>query len=88
MAGRPKSKAAEVTKLEERALTLELATACEIPEQYFRGPTEDPLGRLWRDAMHAAMLASVFLEKLGNALRERAGIDEPSPARKQFHPDE
>ncbi len=51
----------------------------EIPKQYSDRPDGGPLCQAWNDALDAATLAHLALQKLGDMLRKKAQITEPGP---------
>ncbi len=50
-----------------------------IPKQYRDRPDGGPLCQAWNDAVDAATLARLAMQKLGDMLRRKASITEPSP---------
>ena len=51
----------------------------EMPKQYREHPDGGPLGTAWNDAADAATLARLAMHKLGDMLRRKANVTEPSP---------
>ena len=49
----------------------------EIPKQYRDRPDGGPLCQAWNDALDAATLAHLALQKLGDMLRRQAQITKP-----------
>lgn len=89
MAGRPRKMAEWAAQLEDRAICLSADVYATIPEQYRRTPDpEDPLCTAWRECKDYTILAMNACERLGNLLRERAGIKEPGPTERFFRGDE
>lgn len=81
MPGRPKTIAREITEVEDVVLHLAMHMFARIPPQYRQRPDPaDALNAAWNEAVRATLLASARLETLGDLLRARAGITEPSPA--------
>ncbi len=79
IAGRPRQEAERVTGLEEQARSVEVGMFSEIPKQYGDRPDGGPLCMAWNDALDAATLAHLALQKLGDMLRRKANIAEPGP---------
>ena len=68
-----------MTGLEEQARSVEVGTFKEMPKQYRDRPDGSPLCQAWNDAVDAATLARLALQKLGDMLRRKANIAEPGP---------
>lgn len=85
MAGRPLKMVRRVEELEETAIDLSVGVYFTIPEQYLdsSAPT-DPICAAWNQCVKLTMLASLACERLGDLLRGRAGITEPSPRQRFF----
>jgi len=79
IAGRPRQEAERVTGLEEQARSVEVGMFEEMPKQYRERPDGGPLCQAWNDAVDAATLARLALQKLGDMLRRKANITEPGP---------
>ncbi len=88
MAGRPLKMAEKAAEFEDAAICLSGEVFLAMPGQYRRDPMpDDPLCRAWNDCVRATMCAVNACERLGDLLRERAGITEPGPT-KEFFADE
>lgn len=75
MAGRPRTMAKRVLKLEQRADELYGDFLELIPRQYERNtPRKAPLHAAWHSAMVAVETVSDAFYQLSDLLRERAGI--------------
>jgi hypothetical protein len=68
-----------VTGLEEQARSIEVGMFKEMPERCRERPDGGPLSMAWNDALDAATLAHLALQKLGDMLRRKANIAEPGP---------
>lgn len=80
MAGRPRKMAENVARFEEQAIRLSAGVSFTMPEQYRTAPDpRDPFFRAWAECELATMQASIACERLGNLIREKAGIPGPSP---------
>jgi hypothetical protein len=51
----------------------------EMPKQYLERPDGGPLCQAWNDAVDAATLTHLAMQKLGDMLRRKANIAEPGP---------
>ena len=79
IAGRPRHEAKRVTGLEEQARSVEVGMFKEMPKRYLERPDGGPLCQAWNDALDAAALARLAMQKLGAMLRKSAQITEPGP---------
>ena len=68
-----------MTGLEAQVRSVEVGMFKEMPEQYRDRPDGGPLCMAWNDALDAATLAHLALQKLGAMLRNKAQIAEPGP---------
>ncbi len=68
-----------MTGLEEQARSVEVGTFQEMPKRYRKRPDGGPLCVAWNDAVDAATLAHLALQKLGDMLRKKAQINGPGP---------
>ncbi len=68
-----------MTGLEEQARSVEVGMFKEMPKQYLERPDGGPLCMAWNDAVDAATLARLAMQKLGDMLRKGAGITRPGP---------
>ena len=72
--------AKRVANLEEQAADLAVDVFCTIPRQYLdKSNPRDPINRAWNIAVNTAASAMIEMERLGDLMRERAGITEPGP---------
>jgi len=69
-----------VTGLEEQARSVEVGMFEEMPKQYLERPNGGPLCVAWNDALDAAALARLAMQKLGDMLRKKAQINGPGPS--------
>jgi hypothetical protein len=77
MAGRPKSMAKKFGDLE---CELHELASCVFSEAQMRSANaNDTLAVAWRHALDAVCVASVEMQRLGNLLRRRAGMNDLSP---------
>ena len=65
--------------LEEQARSVEVGMFKEMPKQYRDRPDGGPLCMAWNDAVDAATLAHLAMQKLGDLLSRKANITEPGP---------
>ncbi len=65
--------------LEEQARSVEVGMFKEMPKQYLERPDGGPLCMAWNDAVDAATLARLAMQKLGDMLRRQAQITKPGP---------
>ena len=79
IAGRPRQVAERVTGLEAQARSVEVGMIKELPKKYLERPDGGPLCMAWNDALDAAALARLAMQKLGDMLRRKANIAEPGP---------
>ncbi len=68
-----------MTGLEEQARFVEVGMFKEMPQRYRDRPDGGPLCLAWNDALDAAALARLAMQKLGDMLRRKANIAEPGP---------
>ncbi len=66
-----------MTVLEEQVRSVEVGMFEEMPKQYRERPDGGPLCMAWNDAVDAAALARLAMQKLGDVLRKKANIAEP-----------
>ncbi len=76
IAGRPRQEAERVTVLEHKALQVEIGMFKEMPKQHLERPDGGPLYMAWNDALDAATLARLAMQKLGNMVRKKGKITE------------
>ncbi len=68
-----------MTVLEEQARSVEAGMFKEMPKQYLERPDGGPLCIAWNDAVDAATLARLAMQKLGDMLRRQAQITKSGP---------
>ncbi|MCH8858018.1 MAG: hypothetical protein IID54_00400 [Proteobacteria bacterium] len=68
-----------MTGLEEQARSVEVGMFSGMPQRYRDRPDGGPLCMAWNDAVDAATLARLAMQKLGDMLRKGAGITRPGP---------
>ena len=68
-----------MTGLEEQARSVEVGMFEEMPKQYLERPDGGPLCQAWNDAVDAATLVRLAMDKLGAMLRRKANITERGP---------
>ena len=71
-----------MTGLEEQARSVEAGMFKEMPKQYRERLDGGPLCMAWNDAVDAATLARLAMQKLGDMLRRKANITEPASPNK------
>ena len=79
IAGRPRQEAERVTGLEEQARSVEIGMFKEMTKRYRERPADGPLCTAWNDAVDAATLTRLAMQKLGDMLRRKAQIADPGP---------
>ena len=67
-----------MTGLEEQARSVEVGMFKEMPKQYLERPDGGPLCMAWNDAVDAATLARLAMQKLGDMVRKKGKITEPA----------
>ncbi len=65
--------------MQEQARSVEVGMFEEMPKRYLERPDGGPLCMAWNDAVDAATLAHLALQKLGDMLRKKAQITERGP---------
>ncbi len=91
MAGRPRTMAGRVDRIEVAAFKLADAIFQTIPGQYMKG-SEDTIGESWHESLTTAIDLWTAVSCLGSVLREKLGVEGDGPTgdchltRKQSRP--
>ena len=80
MAGRPRTMAGRVERIEVAAFKLADAIFQTIPEQYRKGSEpNDWIGGAWNESLKTALNLWIEVSGLSDLLREKAGIESEGP---------